>query len=142
MHRRVGLLLRSEKLTVAGECEAAAGAPCRLLNMKATNRPSDNLSDTLRTWRTNATLPPRFQEGVWRRIEQQEAKSHFAFLAAVRVWIENSLPRPKITLCYVTTLLLLGLVSGFWTAKGESRRLNAYLGSRYMQSVDPYYDAK
>src|SRR6185437_5696278 len=105
--------------------------------MKATSPRNDALSEILGTWRTTATLPPHFCDGVWRRIEQ-EAKSDFAFLACLSAWLESALPRPKIALCYITALLLLGTGSGLWTAKGESHRVNAELRLRYVQSVDPY----
>ena len=32
----------------------------------------DALRNVLKEWRTDASLPPRFQEAVWRRIEQAE----------------------------------------------------------------------
>ena len=37
--------------------------------------PSDEqLRQNLQQWKVKATLPPRFQEGVWRRIEHDEAR--------------------------------------------------------------------
>ena len=106
--------------------------------MKTTNPPDDSLSKTLREWKTTSPLPPHFREAVWRRIEQTETKSRSTLLATLGAWVESMLPRPKFAFSYLAALLLLGTVSGLWTAQGVSRRVNADLGSRYVQSVDPY----
>jgi hypothetical protein len=106
-----------------------------------TNNPHEEqeaLNEILRTWRMDAPLPPHFRDSVWRRIEQEEAKSGFRVWAGLTAWIESVLPRPKIALCYVTALLLMGMASGMWMARQESDRTDAALGSRYVQSVDPY----
>jgi hypothetical protein len=106
--------------------------------MKKTHPEDAALSEILRLRRTTATLPPQFRDAVWRRIEQEETKSDFTLVSALRAWIECALPRPKIALCYVSALLLLGMGSGLWTAQGESHRVDAQLSWRYVQSVDPY----
>jgi hypothetical protein len=107
--------------------------------MKTTNPQNDAVSKMLHTWKTTASLPPQFRDGVWRRIEQEETKSYFTVVAGLSAWIESVLPRRKITLCYVTILLLVGMTSGLWAARGGSHRMNADFSSRYLQSVDPYY---
>jgi len=97
------------------------------------------LSETLRCWRTNAPLPPGFRDGVWRRIEQAETRPDFDLWVCVGRWISGALPRPRMALSYVTSLLLAGVIAGLWTARLESDRVNADLGSRYVESVDPYH---
>ena len=85
-------------------------------------------------------LPPRFQERVWERIAQAEAKpqANVTLWGLLRRALETNLPRPKFAYSYVTVLLLLGVVSGAWAAQRESTRLKAALGSAYVQSVDPF----
>jgi len=52
--------------------------------------------------------------------------------------MEVALPQPKFAYSYVAALLLLGIVAGSWAAQRETSRLDAVLGSRYVQSIDPY----
>jgi hypothetical protein len=54
---------------------------------------------------------------------------------------EVVLPQPKFAYSYVAALLVLGVVIGSWAAQRETSRLSAALGSRYVQSVDPYQRA-
>src|SRR6185437_11556140 len=93
--------------------------------MKATNPQNDALGEILRRCRTTAPLPPQFHDSVWRRIEEEETNSDFTFWSGLGAWIENALPRPKIALCYVTALLLMGVASGLLTAQGKSHRMNS-----------------
>ena len=100
----------------------------------------DQLREVLREWTVDTPLPPRFQEQVWRRIAKAEAKPQ----SAKRLWswllhlAEVNLPRPKFAYSYVAILLLLGVVGGAWAAQRETNRLDTALGSRYVQSIDPY----
>ncbi len=111
--------------------------------MKANQDPQkdDHLDQVLTKWVIDAPLPPRFQEQVWQRIARAEAKPEtiLTFWSFVRRLIEVNLPRPKFAYSYVATLVLLGVVSGAWAAQHEYNRLNADLGSRYVQSIDPYH---
>ena len=119
--------------------EWAAGKPAALSTMKTNNAQEENdaLREILRAWQIRAPLPRHFRETVWRRIEQEEAKSDVSW-ATLRAWIEGTLPRAKIALCYVTVQLFLGMTIGVWMARQQSSRMDAALGSRYVQSVDPY----
>ena len=109
-----------------------------------TNQPSEkdgDLDQVLKQWSVDAPLPPRFQEQVWNRIAGAEAEPEVAigFWTWVRRIVEANLPRPKFAYAYIAILLLLGVVSGTWAAQRQANRLNADLGSRYVQSVDPYH---
>ncbi len=99
------------------------------------------MDQILRQWSVDAPLPPRFQEQVWKRVARSETGSEAAigFWSWVRQMVEANLPRPRFAYAYVAILLLLGLVSGAWAAQHQANRLNADLGSRYVQSVDPYH---
>ena len=100
------------------------------------------LHEVLRQWTVDPPLPPRFQEQVWRRIARTEAKPEptITFWSWLLHLAEVNLPRPKFAYSYVAILLLLGVVGGAWTAQLETSRLDAALGSRYMQAVDPYHN--
>jgi hypothetical protein len=110
--------------------------------MKPHHKPENDerLDEVLRQWNVDTPLPPRFQEQVWRRIDRAEAKPQ----ATVSFWawflhlLEANLPRPKLAYSYALLLLLLGVFGGAWTAQRETSRMDAALGSRYVQSVDPY----
>ena len=109
-----------------------------------TNNPhekDDALNCILRAWDIRAPLPPHFREVVWQRIEQDEMKSDVGLRCLFKSWIESVFPRTKIALCYVTVQLLLGMTVGLWLARQQSNRLDAALGSRNEQSVDPYRTA-
>lgn len=103
------------------------------------NPPNDDetLRASLREWKENSFLPPRFQEQVWRRIEQAETNvkiTRWNFLKS----IEMLFARPSLAVSYVAILLVVGMGAGLWhverkTAKGEST-----LERLYVQSVDPY----
>ena len=111
--------------------------------MKA-NEPGDHeeaLRKVLKEWRVGAALPPRFQEEVWRRIEQAErapapiAPSVRAFITH---WIGTVLPRPALAASYVAILLAIGVTAGWAQAHRETRRVKNELGERYVRVLDPY----
>jgi hypothetical protein len=132
-------LLRHQELNRAAEKRIRRQITLPPFPMKTNNPrdPDDNLSALLRSWSVDAPLPPRFRDDVWRRIARTE-KSVQPLAASLRRWLESILPRPKIALSYVTTLLLIGMATGLWVAQVERSRLKATLGSRYVQSIDPY----
>jgi hypothetical protein len=111
--------------------------------MKRNQDPEDDRSvdKVLGEWVVDAPLPPRFQEQVWQRLARAEAKPQATttFWMLLRSLIETNLPRPKFAYSYVAILVLLGVVSGAWAAQRETTRLNAALGSQYVQSVNPYH---
>jgi hypothetical protein len=94
------------------------------------------LTDLLDQWKVETTLPPRFQENVWRRIAQQEAKASLrpSFIS----WIEVAFKRPALVTSYVTMLLFAGLAGGYWQAHDKVAKVESHDRSLYVQSVDPY----
>lgn|SRR5690348_2116899 len=102
------------------------------------------LDRVLRQWVVRAPLPPRFQEQVWARIGREESAPD----PGVNVWrllrrlVELNLPRPRFAYSYVAFLLVVGVATGAWAAQRETSRLKAALGSRYVQSVDPYHQVE
>ena len=99
------------------------------------------MDKVLRRWTVNTPLPPRFQEQVWRRIQGAETRRASALWGPIQRWLESVLPRPKMALTYVTTLMVFGMAAGSVTAQIRTSRVEASLGARYLQAVDPYYAA-
>ena len=95
-------------------------------------KPSDaKLSALLRESRLSPSLPPRFQENVWRRIENAEApvktESWLDALAALIL-------RPKFAFTTAAVLLFAGVLLG--THDGtQSARHDAQ--ARYLAAVAP-----
>src|SRR6266540_4758291 len=109
-----------------------------------TNEPGNQdeaLRKVLKEWRTDAALPPGFQEAVWRRIERAEpaptptAPSVWAVIAH---WIGTALPRPALATAYVAVLLAVGVTAGWAQARQETSRVKGELGERYVRVLDPY----
>ena len=82
--------------------------------MKPNQEPENSraLDKTLEQWVVDAPLPPRFQEQVWQRIAQAEAKPVPSFQAVFLRLLEVVMPQPKIAFSYVTALLVLGVAAG------------------------------
>ena len=108
-----------------------------------TNNSNDNdasLRALLHEWKPEGSLPPRFQEQVWRRIERAEtAPVPTVSLATVFAnWLTNLLPRPALATAYVAVLLVIGASVGWSQARQETARVSGELSTRYAQTVDPY----
>ena len=113
-----------------------------------TNEPGNHeeaLRKVLKEWRTDAALPTRFQEAVWRRIERTErvqtpaARSSWAFIAH---WIGTVLPRPALATAYVAVLLAVGVTAGWAQARQKTARVKGELGERYVRVLDPYQTSR
>ena len=110
-------------------------------HLMKTNQLSDHdkqLHDLLAEWKVGTSLPPRFQEQVWKRIDQSEAHKPQSSLAALAHWIEAAFRRPALASAYVAVLLFVGLGAGYWQAQGAMTQSQSEMRARYVQSVDPY----
>lgn len=96
------------------------------------------LSKLLQTWKLEAQLPPRFQESVWRRIEQADVAMAPGFVHAVQAWLERALDRPALGAAYIVVLLFAALGAGYWRAADETSQAQAQWRAPYVQTVDPY----
>jgi len=102
---------------------------------KENSNPADEkLGALLRASRTSPALPPRFQENVWRRIEDAEAPVKSG---EVITWLDALvalLLRPRFAYATVAALMLggilLGAHSGAQTARHDAE-------ARYVASVAP-----
>ena len=100
------------------------------------------LRRVIREWKVAEPLPPRFQDGVWRRIEQAQTRQAASAWAVVANWIATVLPRPALAASYVAVLLTIGLTAGWAQARQEKARVSNEMSLRYVQSVDPYQSAR
>ena len=101
-------------------------------------RRDEALRQALGQWKVDASLPPRFQEQVWRRIERSELQAPVpAWMLLIRRLIA-ALARPSLAVSYVTVLLLTGLLAGYWQVRITRAHMDETLGARYVQMVDPY----
>ena len=94
------------------------------------------LRQVLHEWKVDASLPPRFQEQVWRRIESSEAEAPAWMLLFRR--LSAALARPRLAMSYVTVLLLAGLLAGYLQVHITRAHTDETLSARYVQMVDPY----
>jgi hypothetical protein len=104
--------------------------------MKEANSSSDEakLVGLLRESRPAPALPPRFQENVWRRIEQAEQHgvraSGASWLEAAALWIV----RPRLAFAVAAVLVLAGGGLG-WSRGEQLARQDAQ--ARYLAAVAP-----
>ena len=95
------------------------------------------LRTALREWKVASTLPEKFEEQVWRRIERNAPMREDGW-DLIRTWVARMFVRPSFALSYATVLLFAGLLAGFWQGHAESQREDQLMRTRYIQMVDPY----
>ena len=99
--------------------------------------PSDErLRRTLHEWQVNTELPPRFQDEVWRRIENRRAQLPSWLVFFRRLGL--AVTQPPVAVSYVAILLIAGMLAGYWQARAASAHAEEMLSARYVQLVDPY----
>ncbi len=104
--------------------------------MKVFNPNDEQLHRVLHEWKVETTLPPRFQEGVWHRLERREAQAPAWLLLLRRVG--TLIARPSGAAGYLAVLLLVGVIAGYWQAQVTNAHAEEMLSARYVQLVDPY----
>ena len=96
------------------------------------NASDSNLTALLRESRPTSALPPRFQQNVWRRIEDAEmAAESESWLGALAVLIL----RPRFAMATAFVLLLAGIFAGMADGRQLARH-DAQLN--YLASVAPH----
>jgi hypothetical protein len=109
------------------------------VNMRPEQPESDPaLSRLLRQWQPEAELPPRFQDRVWQRIADGEARPTASLWSAFRQWFELRFRRPAVALAYVTLLMGIGLTSGYLHARADVAQAQNAAAVRYVRVVDPF----
>ena len=92
----------------------------------------EKLGTLLRESRLSPSLPPRFQENVWRRIEDAEAPA-----GSSAIWLEALVAmilRPRFAYAALAALMLAGISLGAFSG-AQSARHEAE--ARYVASVAP-----
>ena len=95
------------------------------------NPANEKLGALLRASRATPALPPRFQQNVWRRIEDAEAPAKPASWLDM---IAGLILRPRFALAAVTALVLAGVFLG--TVEGRQAARHA-AQMNYLSSVAP-----
>jgi hypothetical protein len=106
-----------------------------------TDQPNDRdeaLGRLLKEWRTETSLPPRFQEQVWRRIERAETPTPQSLRLLIAHFIGAVLPRPALAASYVAVLLVVGVTAGWAQAHQATTHVRDELSQRYVRVLDPY----
>ena len=96
------------------------------------NPTDEKLGALLRESRLSPSLPPRFQENVWRRIEDAQAPARSGI-----TWLEALvalLLRPRFAYAALAALMLAGISLGAYSG-AQSARHEAE--ARYVASVAP-----
>jgi hypothetical protein len=98
--------------------------------------PSDaKLGALLRESRVSPALPPRFQEGVWRRIEEAVAP---AKSTAGIAWLDalvTLMLRPRLALATATVLIIAGALLG---VRDGNQMAHQDAQTRYLAAVAPH----
>jgi hypothetical protein len=82
------------------------------MNTKHLNPQNDQLGALLRASRPSPSLPPRFQEAVWRRIEEAEAPAKSARNITWLDALAALVLRPRYAYATVMALVLVGALLG------------------------------
>jgi len=111
------------------------------MDLEHKHQDDTSLDRLLQEWVVSEPLPPRFDEQVWHRIRRAETEPQASIWALMARLITVVVPRPKVACSYITVLLVVGVVAGAWEAQRQNNRLDSALGSRYLQSVNPFQAA-
>jgi glucose dehydrogenase len=114
------------------------------MKAKESRQDEEPLRALLKEWKAAPTLPARFQEQVWRRIERSETPvtAGISLWVVLRNWITTMLPRPALAVSYLMVLLAIGATVGWAQARTETNRVGDQLSVRYVRSVDPYQPSR
>ncbi|MBL9207375.1 MAG: hypothetical protein JNN01_20005 [Opitutaceae bacterium] len=110
------------------------------MSTKTPNQDRDPLEELLKSWKVEATLPPRFQEDVWRRIDRAEQRSASSiskwFIGLAAHWA-SLLRKPIGAAAYLSTLLIVGSLTGVWRSDRKVDQTEIAWRAAYLQAVVP-----
>jgi len=86
------------------------------------NADDAKFSALLRAARPSPSLPPRFQEGVWRRIEDAEAPAKSAGAVTRLDALAALVLRPRFAFATVSALVLAGVLLGTYSGTRVARQ--------------------
>jgi len=105
------------------------------MNQENINPEDIKLSTLLRSSRVAPALPPRFQEGVWRRIEEAESPVKFAGNLTWLDALAALVLRPRFALATAAVLVVAGTLLG---VREGSQMANQAAQTRYLAAVAPH----
>jgi hypothetical protein len=95
----------------------------------------EKLGAFLRASRVSPELPPRFQEGVWRRIEEADAPVKSTAGIAWLDALVTLMLRPRLALATATVLIVAGALLG---VRDGSQMAHQDAQARYLAAVAPH----
>ena len=96
------------------------------------------LRKLLQAWQVDETLPPRFEERVWRRLSVEPAARSSTLWTAVFGRVSQALAQPALAASYLAVLIAAGVAAGYWHARLDNAHIARQLGSRYVRLIDSY----
>ena len=108
------------------------------MNATRSNNDDGRLSRLLHEWQPKMSLPPGFNENVWRRIARLDDGSKGSVWADFWRTIDAAFRRPALAISYVAILVAIGLGAGRFQARETAAKLDRSLEARYLATVDPY----
>jgi hypothetical protein len=108
--------------------------------MKQFDKDDEALRELLKEWRTDFSLPQRFQDQVWQRIERIRVGPP----ATPSIWepivrgIDMAFGRRAIAASYIVFLVMLASVVGWFQANHKVADVQNEMSDRYVQMLDPY----
>lgn len=99
------------------------------------------LAAVLRSWEVPCEVPPRFADGVWRRVAREEMpgrQNPAGPWAPLLAWLAGVLRQPRFAMVYVVALVVLGASAGVVRGNAQATRLADGLQGRYVLSIDPF----
>src|SRR6516164_5836610 len=91
------------------------------------------LSQVLQAWKVEETLPPRFEERVWRRLSVEPTANRSTLWTALLGRLSQALARPALAASYLAVLIAAGVAAGYWHARLDNAHVARQLGSRYVR---------
>jgi hypothetical protein len=95
----------------------------------------EKLGALLRTSRVSPALPPRFQEGVWHRIEEADAPVKSTAGIAWLDALVTLMLRPRLALATATVLIVAGALLG---VRDGNQMAHQDAQARYLAAVAPH----
>lgn len=108
------------------------------MKTEKTSPEDESLSKALQGWQVNAALPPRFEDGVWQRIERCERAAAAPWGGLLFAWLKQQLSRPALAAAYVALLVLIGLTAGYVRGTEQARQARMEARTQYVRMLDPY----
>jgi hypothetical protein len=103
--------------------------------------PETDLRPLLQAWQVNVPLAPGFKARVWRRLANDATPDGLRLARVLPAWLDGLFASPSWSVGYAFLLLSAGLLTGYWAAGEQTARWDRVMATRYVQSVDPAFQA-